>query len=253
MTHTKWFNADGTRMKCATPDCTLDVSVSGHCRKHYLRLYKAGKQPVTPQYTNPDGTRMACTQLDCDRPIKARFLCQLHYERVVRAGSPKKKRRSKWTNPDGTRMLCLTPDCDKPILSAGVCSVHYSRGWRADNRPKTSKPCPVCGRTMINRSTICGVCNQARWRYGLELDTFLSMWEPNARKCANIACGSTENLHIDHDHRCCPPDKFQGSKVACGKCVRGWLCKSCNVTLGFMNESAHRLSGLIDYLNRYQA
>ena len=34
---------------------------------------------------------------------------------------------------------------------------------------------------------------------------------------------------------------------------RGWLCHSCNVTLGHVGDSVERLQQLIDYLNRFEA
>jgi hypothetical protein len=51
-------------------------------------------------------------------------------------------------------------------------------------------------------------------------------------------------LAVDHDHSCCP------NKKTCGKCVRGLLCRGCNVALGSMNTQA-KLRKAIEYLNNY--
>ena len=240
-------------MVCSQGDCIALVHVSGLCKTHYSRAHKKGEQPWVMHYTLPDGTRRICSQLECDRPIKCRGLCQLHYERVIRAGNPKKQRRSRWTNADGSRMLCMEAECENPIKVAGRCSVHYNRDWRSEKRPNTNTVCPTpgCGRPMIARSSICGVCNQARWRYGLDLKRFLEMRQPENMKCGNPGCNSVERLHIDHDHNCCPPGAFTTrTQVSCGLCIRGWLCQTCNTSLGMLGESRDRIQGLLDYLEK---
>lgn len=49
---------------------------------------------------------------------------------------------------------------------------------------------------------------------------------------------------VDHDHRCCP------SARSCGRCVRGLLCKKCNLALGLANDSPKILRQLAAYLER---
>ena len=43
-------------------------------------------------------------------------------------------------------------------------------------------------------------------------------------------CREVEATDVDHDHACCP------GKVTCGSCVRGALCSSCNVSLGWYKK-----------------
>jgi hypothetical protein len=41
-------------------------------------------------------------------------------------------------------------------------------------------------------------------------------------------CGSDNGgrpMEFDHDHACCG---YIGPRYTCGKCFRGWLCRSCN-------------------------
>lgn len=79
----------------------------------------------------------------------------------------------------------------------------------------------------------------------------LSVKELSDRLASGIcsACGSREPgdtaWSIDHDHSCCP------GRRACGKCVRGILCKSCNSVLGLLNDDQRRLTALIEYLNTW--
>ena len=55
-------------------------------------------------------------------------------------------------------------------------------------------------------------------------------------------CGSTELLAVDHDHSCCPGQK------TCGDCVRGVLCKTCNVGLGMFQDDPLLLLKAAAYL-----
>ena len=67
--------------------------------------------------------------------------------------------------------------------------------------------------------------------FGLTLDELRGVL---ARGCYAPGCKEGKNgigtLHIDHDHFCCPGRK------SCGKCVRGALCKTHNVALGFIEQ-----------------
>lgn len=49
-------------------------------------------------------------------------------------------------------------------------------------------------------------------------------------------------LVVDHDHRCC-----EGT-YSCGKCVRGFLCFSCNAAAGMLRESPTTAERLAAYL-----
>lgn len=56
-------------------------------------------------------------------------------------------------------------------------------------------------------------------------------------------CGAGGKLHIDHDHACCL------KLPACGNCVRGMLCQSCNQALGFLKDNPVRIRALADYID----
>lgn len=65
--------------------------------------------------------------------------------------------------------------------------------------------------------------------------------------CGNPGCHEEEDLHTDHNHKCCPKGKFKGRKESCGECVRGWLCRWCNQSLGMLREDLAKIRGLADY------
>lgn len=80
------------------------------------------------------------------------------------------------------------------------------------------------------------------WNYGLTVERLAAILEAG---CA--ACGSTDRLHVDHDHVCCPKGS---SPRSCGECVRGALCHSCNTALGLLGESPDRIRLLLAYASR---
>lgn len=57
-------------------------------------------------------------------------------------------------------------------------------------------------------------------------------------------CDATEDLCIDHDHKCCP------GKRSCGKCVRGILCRKHNSGIGHFDDDTVALKLAIEYLRR---
>ena len=65
--------------------------------------------------------------------------------------------------------------------------------------------------------------------------------------CRKMEPGGKGRWHIDHDHDCCP------GKKSCGKCVRGLLCYSCNVGLGYFNDNPATLAAAIEYLTGFAA
>lgn len=88
------------------------------------------------------------------------------------------------------------------------------------------------GRYYASRCKRC----RAAAEHGTTIKALLAMTGFETPRCC--ACGSTERLHIDHDHRCCP------SMKSCGNCVRGWLCSPCNTAEGLLKtpENAEKLA-----------
>jgi hypothetical protein len=93
---------------------------------------------------------------------------------------------------------------------------------------------------------------ELRRRHQITLEQFEKLFDKQGRVCA--ACGSEDSgelsprtWHIDHDHSCCP-----GRKHTCGKCIRGVLCRWCNLSLGNAKDDPTRLRGLAVYLEMYK-
>lgn len=68
---------------------------------------------------------------------------------------------------------------------------------------------------------------------------FAAYWESQAGRC--YLCGDDlrliprKEVHIDHDHACCGPER------TCEKCRRGLACKRCNFIIAWAGEDPDRL------------
>lgn len=82
-------------------------------------------------------------------------------------------------------------------------------------------------------------------KHGLTQEKYDQMLEQQGWKCAGcwkpLEKAST---HIDHDHSCCPGDH------GCPKCVRGLLCRKCNLALGLLHDDVLTLSNLLTYIRK---
>lgn len=77
--------------------------------------------------------------------------------------------------------------------------------------------------------------------YHLRDDGYTYLLDTQGHKCP--VCSSDNPTCVDHDHSCCKePAK------SCGKCIRGILCKGCNIGLGHMRDDVSLLLNMINYL-----
>jgi hypothetical protein len=83
-------------------------------------------------------------------------------------------------------------------------------------------------------------------RKGITLDQLDEMTERQDGCCAVCREPFAEVPHIDHNHACCP------GSTACGRCVRGLLCASCNHMLGKARDSAAVLEAGATYLRSFE-
>jgi len=106
---------------------------------------------------------------------------------------------------------CTWNECDRANWVDGLCQMHFKRKLNG-------KPMDI-DRDSNNKYT------RIKHRYKLTKEQYDLM-----AKDGCYVCSSTEFLHVDHDHACCPTNK------TCGKCVRGIVCHSCNITLGRLEK-----------------
>jgi hypothetical protein len=130
-------------------------------------------------------------------------------------------------------MTCILPDCDAAVFikKRQLCKRHYMRAWNAGEFGGTSASYRGRGTKRDYR---------VRHRHGLSPEQVASLMEA-AGGCCEI-CGDSEALCIDHDHACCP------GKRSCGQCVRGFLCRRCNVGIGMLGDDLERVTAAVAYL-----
>lgn len=80
-----------------------------------------------------------------------------------------------------------------------------------------------------------------RYKYGLSSAEIAGLIEAQGGACALCRLPLSDAFHVDHDHACC-----QGSKT-CGECIRGVLCRRCNIGLGQFNDDPDLLAAAAAY------
>lgn len=84
--------------------------------------------------------------------------------------------------------------------------------------------------------------------FGLTVVEYDEMLEAQNGGCKICKEQIKDRRHsVDHDHSCCP-----GAK-SCGKCIRGLLCGSCNISIGRMRDSPELLRAAADYLEEFRS
>ena len=69
--------------------------------------------------------------------------------------------------------------------------------------------------------------------YGLSQEQFDRLLDAQLRACGMCHKPFEERqlIHVDHDHECC-----RGKNRSCGACIRGLLCHTCNIALGYIER-----------------
>lgn len=84
--------------------------------------------------------------------------------------------------------------------------------------------------------------NQDRHGYNSEELNILADKQDNRCLICHTYFKNTKFV-IDHDHNCCP------GTFSCGNCIRGLLCRTCNLGLGMFKDNIILLLSAAEYLN----
>lgn len=84
-----------------------------------------------------------------------------------------------------------------------------------------------------------------RRTYGVSIDEYEEMASGGCCICGQPQGDDAggRKLAVDHDHSCCP------GTTSCGKCVRGVLCRGCNIGLSNFKDDPELLRRAADYLS----
>lgn len=181
------------------------------------------------------------------------------------------------------KATCSTPGCGKDGYCRGMCSSCYGKAYRSGtiqlqlpldrhsltevDRAAKRAVCSICGpvaiRVRSNQTTPecmtmrrkhrrarssarrtggktypAGPESGRRWRikakYGMTLEDVQLLEDAQGGVCAICSAVPDGKLNVDHDHET-------------GK-VRGLLCRSCNLALGFFRDSRDLLEAASAYL-----
>lgn len=167
-------------------------------------------------------TKAICLDDECDAQASARGLCSKHYHRWKRQGVPMPPRMK------GARVS----EVDRDAMTV-TCTIH-GKGSRLRVRERDGRTEFYCRHCEGGGSTSRAM--RVRWKYGLSAEDFTSLLESQAGKCRICESAPLDNdvLVVDHDHTT--------------GLVRGLLCRSCNLALGYMKDSPLRLVRAAAYL-----
>lgn len=130
------------------------------------------------------------------------------------------------TNPDGRAYRCRA--CVRDHYRANADAVlAYQAQYYAENRQQ--------------------VLDRARAKHGLSGEDYNLLLAAQSGVCAICALPDDRGtrLAVDHDHDCCP------GRYSCGLCVRGLLCRRCNLALGLLREDQEIARAVIRYLEGF--
>lgn len=70
--------------------------------------------------------------------------------------------------------------------------------------------------------------------HGMKPEDWAALWDAQGGRCYLCGCDlsalPSSQVHVEHDHRCCPRE------TSCGYCRRGLACMRCNTIIGLARD-----------------
>lgn len=183
-----------------------------------------------------------CLAPDCDTPRRARGLCDSHYGAAKRGGFldavalPSSRQRTQLDPADAPETI----DCpthgpgSRARIRVWKTGVAYVACRACDRGPRAPRPYKPSARDAA-RKRRWSEENRLRVKYGISNEDYASMLEAQGAVCAICEQPQERKLFVDHCHD-------TGT-------VRGLLCHSCNVGLGWFRDDPKRLVAAVAYLH----
>lgn len=193
-----------------------------------------------------------CAFPECARPIHHCGLCVGHVQQKRRHGSdglwPLDLSRIKPSK------VCSFEGCGRHGVTKGFCAGHYRQHWKG--KPLTPikvfpkevdgrRECDICG--VIQPVTeyesfrlSCKPCrstSRRATRYGVSFAVMAALVNKGTCDVCNATISPSDSM-IDHCH-------------TTGR-VRGVLCTTCNLAVGYLNDDPEQAAALAAYLRRDQ-
>lgn len=99
-------------------------------------------------------------------------------------------------------------------------------------------------REYRKRKPVNGRAKMLKYSYGLTLEDYNDLLIKQNGVCA-ICKKEVDLLVVDHNHSCCPGPR------SCSKCIRGLLCKGCNLGIGYFKDNNEYLKNAVEYLQSF--
>lgn len=122
--------------------------------------------------------------------------------------------------------------------------------WIMDGRGSRSNFCQKCIDTINSHEYYIdyGYLKRIK-KYGITIIDYINLLVSQNYTClfcdkkeGYMQNGKRRSLEVDHDHKCCSSDK------CCGKCVRGLVCMSCNLKLGYIEKDMEATKQMVEYI-----
>lgn len=259
---------------CTRDGCEKPVRCRGLCGMHYERERSAGRLGNGP-----------CSVEGCDRPTKAKGLCRAHYDHQ-RLSDPSRPscaeegctaplfcqglcsrhyHRARLAGEYGVGAPCSVEGCERIGSSRGYCQPHYTEA-RRNGAFEDVPECLAdgCNALAVAARGYCTQCYGKARRAGELKGEACSV--PGCVKYASTGPFCGRHYYRHNKYGLSPEEMGRlDDGVGCEICgdpatdvdhchkrghVRGYLCNSCNVSLGSMRDSPELLRVAAKYLER---
>ena len=214
--------------RCSFPDCSNSRKNKSQelCASHVMQV-KRGK-PLTP--LKRFNQFSSCSFTGCSKPHSSSGYCVGHYQQ---------KRLGKPLAPLGEIRSALRDSHGRK--NCGSC-----KEWKHLDKFRERKNTPDGYRTWCRG---CEKADKLLRLYKISMQEYTNLLIKQDSKCP--VCEKTseeyfkesgEMFCVDHDHACCP------GANSCGSCVRGLLCRPCNLAIGNLQDNYRRALNAANYL-----